>query len=369
MWNTEEVKAMNKNFFNELNILPVNQKFSQIAKDHIEKLTMPPWALGDLLNLGVQLSSIQEQFPPKINHKTVYVFAGDNGITDENISLFPKIVTEQMVRNFASGGAAINVLSRHAGAETVIVDVGVDADLEDLSQKGLILNRKIRRGTYNFFEKPSMSLDEALQSLQVGLDLVKESCHETDLYAIGEMGIGNTTTSSALLSALLDKDPDQLTGKGTGLDDQARLHKVEIIRESLKRRSASSKDDPLTLLQKIGSFEIGAMVGMVLGCALYRRPLLMDGLISSTAGLLASRINKSVTPYLFLAHKSVEPGHMAIIEELQLKPLLDLNMRLGEGSGTPLAMNLLEASSKIMAEMATFESAQVSGQKEEGDKK
>ena len=190
MRNTEEMEIMVQQPFSHLDIQPVNQDFAQKAKDHIARLTMPPWALGDLLDLGVQLSSIQEVFPPQIKNKTVYIFAGDNGITEENISLFPKVVTEQMVRNFAAGGAAINVLSRHAGCETVIVDVGVDSDLEDLSKQELILDRKIRKGTHNFLKTPSMSLEEAEQAIQVGLDLVKKTHKKLTFTQLGRWVLG-----------------------------------------------------------------------------------------------------------------------------------------------------------------------------------
>ena len=342
----------------------LNQNSIEMANKHINNLTMPSWALGDLLDIGVKLSGIQGVFPPKVGQKRIYIFACDHGIVEENVSLFPKEVTEQMVRNFVSGGAAISVLSRHAGAETIIVDMGVDADLSDLAKKGDILDRKISMGTENFSKGPSMTLDQAEKSLKVGFELVKDSYNENDIYAIGEMGIGNTTTSTAIVSALLGSEVDLITGRGTGIDEKARLHKVDVIKESLQKRKIENDKSPLSVLQKVGSYEIGAMAGMILGCASFGRPVIIDGFISSTAALLAFKINPKVIDFMFLAHKSMEPGHRVIIEELGLSPLLDLNMRLGEGSGTPLAMNLLEASCKILSEMATFESAQVSRENE-----
>ena len=342
----------------------LDQNSAEMAKNHINNLTMPSWALGDLLDVGVKLSAIQGVFPPKIEQKRIYIFACDHGIVQENVSLFPKEVTEQMVRNFVSGGAAISVLSRHAGAGTIIVDVGVDADLSDLVKKGDILDRKISSGTKNFSKGPAMSLDQAEKSLKIGFDLVKESHNENDIYAIGEMGIGNTTTSSAIVAGLLGSEVDLITGRGTGIDEKARLHKIDVIKNSLQKREIEKDNSPLSILQKVGSYEIGAMAGMILGCASFGRPIIIDGFISSTAALLAYKINPKVVDFMFLAHKSMEQGHKVIIEELDLVPLLDLNMRLGEGSGTPLAMNLLEASCKILSEMATFESAQVSRENE-----
>lgn len=347
-----------ENLFDEIQSL--DSDTIEVAKNHIANLTMPHWALGDLLDIGVKLSGIQRSFPPKIEKKSVYIFACDHGISDENVSLFPKEVTAQMVGNFVSGGAAISVLSRHANAQTVIVDMGVDADFSELVKDKIILDRKISKSTRNFYLENAMSKDQAYNSLQVGFDLVKESYDKTSLYATGEMGIGNTTTSAALTAALLNKDVAAVTGRGTGIDSMAREHKIQIIKDSLIKREITNELSPMEVFERIGSFEIGAMAGMCLACAYFGRPVIIDGFVSSTAALLASCINPKVTDYMFLAHKSVEPGHQFINEKLGLTPMLDLNMRLGEGSGTPLAMNLLEASCKILTEMATFDAASVS---------
>ncbi len=360
MWYAKEVEVMKelKNLFAD--IKPIGKGCESIAKEHISNLTMPHWALGDVLNIGVKLAGIQNTFPPIIDKKSIYVFACDHGITEENVSLFPKEVTTQMVHNFTSGGAAINVLSRHAKAKTIIVDVGVDADFSELINENKIIDRKISRGTRNFYRQNAMTEIEALQSIKIGFDLVKDSHEATEVYAIGEMGIGNTTTSAAIVSVLINKEVEDVTGLGTGINEETHKHKINIIKEAIIRRNITADMSPFEILERIGSYEIGAMAGMCLGCAYYSRPIVIDGFISSTAALLASKINPLVKEYMFLAHKSIEPGHRYINENLGLKPILDLNMRLGEGSGTPLAMNILEASCKILSEMATFESANVS---------
>lgn len=329
------------------------------AHQRILSLTMPEWALGDLLDLAVKLCGISRTISPVYKNKKVFVFAADHGITAEGVSLYPKEVTAQMIYNFVNGGAAINVLSRHAGASTIIIDMGVDADLSSLSNNFQIADKKISRGTKNFLKERAMTREEAIKSIQTGIDIVFDTEMNTDLYAIGEMGIGNTTASSAMIACLLGLSANEVTGRGTGLQDEAFKHKKNVIDKAITFHAPDS-NDPLDVLSALGGFEIGGMAGMILGAAHFKRPVIIDGLISSTAALLAYKLDPKSLDYMIFAHSSVECAHQKICDYLKVKPLLNLNMRLGEGSGTPLAMNLVEASCKIISEMATFDSAQVS---------
>lgn len=342
---------------------PIDKEYMQKAHDHILTLTMPTWALGDLLDLSKKLCGISRTLNPSYVRKKIFIFASDHGVTEEGVSLFPKEVTAQMVYNFVNGGAAINVLARHANASTVVVDMGVDADLSFLSQDFKIADKKISRGTKNMAVTEAMSRSEAEASIQAGIDIVFDTEMNTDLYAVGEMGIGNTTASSAMIAAFLGLSPEEVTGRGTGLDDNGLLKKISVIEKIFKLHSLNPKD-PIDILQKVGGFEIGAMAGMIIGAAHFKRPVLIDGLISSTAALLAGRLEPNVIDYMIFSHSSVEKAHKHICLALEQKPLLDLNMRLGEGSGTPLAMNLIDASLKILSEMATFTSANISKSEE-----
>lgn len=349
-------------------IKPVNNEYEETAKNYISHLTMPHWALGDLLDIGTKLWGIYEKLPPIISRKKVFIFAADHGITAEGVSLFPKEVTTQMVENFVNQGAAINVLSKHANMDLFFVDMGVGGESKKSHKKlhkknhkqNNFVDKKIASGTKNFFEQDAMNEEQARKSLQVGFDLIKDHHLTTDIFAIGEMGIGNTTTAAAMAAALLGTSVEDVTGHGTGIDKKMYHHKIKVIKESLEKRKINSELSPLEVLTRIGGFEIGAMAGACMGCAYYSKPLIVDGFISSVSALLAQKFQPRCTQYMFLAHASKEKGHKKVYEQLQLKPILDLNMRLGEGSGTPLAMNIIEASTKILRDMATFESAGVS---------
>lgn len=341
-------------------VRPLNKEMMDKAKEKILSLTMPPWALGDLLDLGQKICGITGSLKPRLENKKVFVFASDHGVTEEGISQFPSEVTAQMVYNFVNEGAAINVLSKHAGASTIVVDMGVKSDLRDLVSAEQIVNKKIAKGTNNMAKGPAMSKENALRSLEIGIQMVRDTEMNTDLYAVGEMGIGNTTAASAMISSFLDLAPKTCTGHGTGIDDERLSHKVKIIEQSLSLNKPNC-NDPYDVLAKVGGFEIGAMAGMIIGAAHYQRPVLIDGVISTAAALLAYKLSPETKNYMILSHASVEPAHIFAYEHMDLNPLLKLNMRLGEGSGTPLAMNLCEASIKILTEMATFDSAGISG--------
>jgi nicotinate-nucleotide--dimethylbenzimidazole phosphoribosyltransferase len=286
----------------------------------------------------------------------LFVFAADHGITQEDVSAYPKEVTAQMTYNFLDGGAAINVLARHHGVDTKIVDVGVDHEFAASSSLG---NHKIRSGTANFAHGPAMTHDEAVCSVELGIHLASEAAAE-DLFLLGagDMGIGNTSSAAAILCTLTGAAAADVTGRGTGIDDATLGRKIAAIENGLQINRPDPKD-ALDVLAKVGGLEIGAMTGVILGAAAFRVPLVLDGFISGAAALLAQRFCAHVKDIVFASHLSTERGHRFMLEELQLAPLLDLQMRLGEGTGACVLMGLIESAVKIMREMATFESAGV----------
>ncbi len=332
------------------------------AQAHLDSLTKPLGSLGRLEELAARTAQITGTTFPAVDRKVIFVFAGDHGVTDENVSAYPKQVTSQMVVNFLSGGAGINVLARHAGADVVVVDTGVDFDFADAA--GLI-NRKVMRGTRNFRRGPAMSRDEAMQCIQVGIDLARDYAGRGyRLMGTGDMGIGNTTASSAIAAVMTGKSAAEVTGKGTGISEEALHAKIRVIEDGIALNKPDA-NDALDVLAKVGGTEIGGIAGLVLGAAEQRVPVVIDGLISTAGALIACGIEPKVKGYLFAAHKSVEIGHACMLECVGLTPLLDLDLRLGEGTGGALAMLLIDAGVKVYREMATFEEAGVSQEKKD----
>lgn len=344
-------------------IEPKSAEYSTIARARIETLTMPHWAMGRILDLAVEVAAMTRSMSPAFARKAVFVMAGDHGITQEGVSLYPKEVTAQMIYNFVAGGAAINVLSRQVGARTVVVDVGVDADLSALVKSGEITDAKIRRGTHNFAKEPAMSRDEAIRSILAGVRLAEAHADSLDVFATGDMGIGNTTASAAIASVFTGAPVETVVGRGTGINDQALAHKTTVIEKAIALQKPDVSDG-IDVLSKVGGFEIGAIAGLILGAAALKRPVIVDGYISTAGALLAYSICPVALDYVIAAHSSAENGHALMWKHLGKKPLLDLGLRLGEGTGAALAMPLLEASVRILTEMATFESASVSQKKE-----
>ena len=330
------------------------------ARLRLARLTKPLGSLGRLEDIAAQWASIRGTAALELPvSKAVYVFAADHGITAEKVSAYPREVTHQMVLNFLAGGAAINVLARQHHAHLYVVDTGVDADLSQL--RGLI-HRKVARGTRNMLHEGAMTEDEMYRALTVGIELATQaSAAGHNLVAVGEMGIGNTTSAAAITCALTGASVEQATGRGTGLDDAAHSHKVEVIRATLNRHFPRLPHaDPLQILGRIGGFEIAAMAGMMIGAASHRIAILCDGFISTAAAALAIALAPDVRGYLIAGHQSAEPGHRLLLERLQLSALLSLDMRLGEGTGAVLAMNIVESALALYTGMATFASAGVS---------
>jgi nicotinate-nucleotide--dimethylbenzimidazole phosphoribosyltransferase len=326
----------------------------QAAERRQQELTKPPGSLGRLEEVAVRLAALQGTQAPRVDPVRVVVFAADHGVTAEGISAFPAEVTLAMVQNFAAGGAAINALARAAGAELEVVDAGV---AQDPGRLGGVISQRVGPGTANFVEGPAMNTDQCVAALDVGRAAVDRARGAgTRLFVAGEMGIGNTTSATALASALLRLDPVELAGPGTGLDEAGVSHKVAVIRRALALH-AEAAEDPLEALRCLGGFEIAAIAGAYIAAAHDGIPAVVDGFIATAAALVAVRANPAVADWLFLGHVSAEPGHQRLVAALDDTPLLDLGLRLGEGSGAATAVPLLRSAAAIHREMATFAEA------------
>jgi len=338
-------------------IPPIDLAAETQARARQDSLTKPPGSLGRLEALSIQLTGITGAARPSLARKAVIVMAGDHGVTAEAVSAYPAAVTPQMVLNFAHGGAAINVLARQAGARVVVVDVGVAAELGE--QRG-VLARKVASGTANMALGPAMTRTQAEAAVQVGLDVVTGEIERgLDLVATGDMGIGNTTASAAIVAAITRLPVALVTGRGTGVDDAGLARKVTVIERALAVNQPNPAD-ALDVLSKVGGLEIGGLAGVIIGAAAQRVPVVIDGFISGAAAMIAVGLCPAIQPYLIAAHQSVEIGHRVLLEHLGLQPLLLLDLRLGEGTGAVLAFHLLEASVRLLGEMATFAEAGVS---------
>lgn len=328
------------------------------ARERQDQLTKPQGSLGRLEELSIRIAGITGQARPVIRHKVITVMAGDHGVVAEGVSAFPQEVTPQMVANFLHGGAAINVLARHVGARVVVVDMGVAADLPP--HPDLII-KKIAPGTANIARGPAMTREQAEQALLAGADVVRAELKKgLDILGTGDMGIGNTTPSAAIAAAFTGRDPADIVGRGTGLDDAGVQRKIEVVRRALAVNQPNP-EDALDVLSKVGGFEIAGLAGAILAAAAHRVPVMVDGFISTAAAMIAVGLAPAVRPYLFASHHSQEQGHGIMLDWLGLDPLLDLNLRLGEGSGAALGVSLAEAACKVLDEMATFAEAAVAG--------
>lgn len=333
--------------------------WSAFARTRLDNLTKPRGSLGSLEEIATRLVSIQQQERPSCASKLVCVFAADHGVVEESVSAYPKSVTGQMVRNFLAGRAAINVLARFAGAQVVVVDVGVDADFD--SHPGLV-SRKVRRGSRNMAIGPAMTQLEMNAALDLGRSLAQQArAQGCELVAMGEMGIGNTTAAAAITSALSGKPVSDVTGLGTGVSPQGLIHKRNVVERALRVNAVNENSSPVEILQSVGGLEIAAMAGMVLEACEQRLPVVVDGFISTAAAAIAYACEPKAKDILFAGHASPEPGHRILLEYLGLAPILNLRMRLGEGTGAVLAMTVLQAAVNLFNEMATFSSAGVSG--------
>jgi len=338
-------------------IRPLDKRVMVEARMRQDNLTKPQGSLGQLESVSIQIAGIKGNPRPRITHKVIFTLAGDHGVTKDGVSAYPSEVTPQMVYNFLRGGAGISVLARHIGARVVVADLGVASVLERHPD---LKDRKVAMGTRNMAVGPAMSREEATRSIEAGLQLVEEELTKgVDILGTGDMGIGNTTASSAITAAITGADVATVTGRGTGLDDKGWKKKVKVIEKALELNRPDPKD-AIDVLSKVGGFEIGGIAGVILAGARYRIPVVIDGFISGAAALIAATLSPEVKPYLVASHQSAEQGHRVLLEYLGLKPLLNLDLRLGEGTGAALGIFLVEASLKILDEMATFSEAGVS---------
>jgi len=331
-------------------------------KMRMDSLTKPRGSLGRLEDLAIQVCMIRGEQDPSIENRQVFVMAGDSGVVKEGVSAYPQEVTPQMIYNFLNGGAAINAIARATGFKVNVVDVGIISDIEtdDLN----FHNMKIGRGTKNFREESAMTEEQAINAIIAGIDIVMRKNGEKplDLIATGDMGIGNTTPSSAIVSAITQIPAKNVTGYGTGVDDEGFERKVRVIEESLEMHSPDP-EDALDVLSKVGSFEIGAIAGAILAGGILKIPVIVDGFISQAGALIACTLKPEVVGYIIPSHQSFERGSSAVWRHLGLRPYLYLDMRLGEGTGALLMTNLIESALRVFNEMATFEGAGVSDKK------
>jgi nicotinate-nucleotide--dimethylbenzimidazole phosphoribosyltransferase len=338
-----------------------DREASRAARERMDRLTKPQGSLGRLEELAVQLAGISRNPRPRFPRKAVLVLAADHGVTVEGVSAYPSAVTPQMVLNFLAGGAAINVLARQAGARVVVADLGVAADLS--AHAGLI-HRKVAYGTRNMAQGPAMTLEEMTAAVQAGIEILQGEIEAgVDLVATGDMGIGNTTAAAAITVAITGRAAAEVTGRGTGLDDAGLAHKIKVIERALAVNRPDGQD-AFDVLCKVGGLEIAGLAGVILGAAAHRVPVVIDGFISGAAALIAVTSCPPTRDYLIAAHRSVEIGHQAVLEWLGMLPLLDLQLRLGEGTGAALAFPLIDAACALQDEMATFEEAGVSEKSE-----
>ena len=338
-------------------IQPLDEKAMRKARMRQDNLTKPQGSLGQLESVSIQVVGMKRNSRPRMTHKVIFTLAGDHGVTQEGVSAYPSEVTPQMVYNFLRGGAGINVLARHVGARVVVADLGVATKMEEHRS---LIDKKVAMGTQNMAKGPAMSREEAIRSIEAGIELVEEELSKgIDILGTGDMGIGNTTSSSAITAALTGVDVAIVTGRGTGLDDEGWRRKVEVIQRALDINRPDPREG-IDVLSKLGGFEIGGIAGVILAGAKYQIPVVIDGFISGAAALIATSFSPKVKPYLIASHQSAEKGHKIILEHLGLKPLLNLDLRLGEGTGAALGIFLVEASIRILNEMTTFAEAGVS---------
>ena len=342
-------------------IQPIEDEWLEKARQRTSQLVMPTRALGKLHDIGERLCAINKTLKPSIHRKAFLVMAGDHGVVEEGISAYPQVITGEMVRAFLNGGAGINILAEQVNAEVWVVDMGIIPHLEAASLKNgeKLLVRKMGQGTENMAKGPAMTREKAEEAVLTGFQLASDLLEKgVEILGTGDMGIGNTTPSAAIGAVITHKSVEEMVGRGTGVDDEGLIRKKNAIRRAIEVNRPDPKDG-LDILAKVGGFEIGGIAGCILAGAYHRRPVVIDGFISTAGALIADALCPSIKDYLFAGHCSEEPGHKAMLNYLELTPILDLGMRLGEGTGGALAMGIMEGAAKICREMLTFEEAGV----------
>ncbi len=340
-------------------VLPLHIEAMRKAKLRLDNLTKPIGSLGKLEDIAVRLAGITGNVFPCVDKKCIIIMCADNGVVEEGVSSCPKCVTATVTNNFTKGITGVNVLANHANSDIAVVDIGVDADFE----YGIIQNKKIRRGTDNISKGPAMERKEAIKAIEVGIDVVSEKVKKgINLFGTGEMGIGNTTTSSAIVAVYYTGNIEDVVGKGAGLTKEAYYNKIGIVKKAIEVNKPETSD-PIDVLSKVGGFDIAGLTGCYIGAALNRVPIVIDGFISGSAALLASKIEPKVKEYIIPSHTSAEPGMKAILDLLGMESMLTLNMRLGEGTGAALAFHIIDAAVAAYSLMGTFEDAKIEAYK------
>jgi len=340
----------------KINSAELDKKSMELAEKRQNEITKPRKSLGRLEDISVRVAGITGNPRPYIKNKTVIVMAGDHGVVEEGVTAYPQEVTTQMVNTFLNGDAAINVFSRHTFTNVIVVDMGIASDMD----YSVLINKKIGYGTKNISKGPAMSREDAIKAIESGIEVFEEiyTREKIDIVGTGDMGIGNTTPSSAIISAILKCDPGLTTGRGSGIDDYSFRKKIDVIDKATKINKPFK--DPIDILAKLGGFEIGGITGVIMASTAHRVPVVIDGFISGAAAAIAIELDRKVKEFIFASHRSVEVGHGVMLDHYGLKPILDLDMRLGEGTGAVLAMSIIELSCKVLNEMKTFEEAKVS---------
>lgn len=345
-------------------IKPLDSKAIEAARARQNELTKPRGSLGRLEEVSIKIAGIKGEIIRGFEHRAIVTMAADHGVVEEGVTLYPQEVTKQMVFNFLNGGAGINVLARFVGARVVVVDMGVVGGFEPHPN---LVCKMIDFGTKNMTRGPAMTRQQALDAIEAGIAVVEaEIAKGLDIVGTGDMGIGNTTASSAIAAAITGEPAEKVTGRGEGLDDERLMHKIKVVQKALDINKPDSRD-PIDVLSKVGGFEIGGLAGVMLGAAARRIPVVIDGFISGAAALIATGLAPVLKDYLIAAHLSVESGHKVLLQHLGLTPILSLEMRLGEGTGAALGITIVEVAVKTLAEMATFAEAGVSEAQKEAE--
>jgi len=344
-------------------IQPRDHEWEKRALARLEQLTMPHWALGRLMDLSLELAGMTSSLTPSLSRRVIVTMAGDHGVTEEEVSAYPPEVTQQMVLNIIAGGAGVNALAQTTNAQVHVVDMGITESPEIESVH--FSSKRIGPGTKNMAHGAAMTREEAIRSIEAGIEVAEFLSNDVDIFGTGDMGIGNTTASTAIAAVLTDKSIDELTGPGTGLDAKRIAHKASVVQAALALNKPNPAD-PVDVLAKVGGFEIGGICGLILGAAAMRKPVVLDGFISTAGALLAHALVPESADYMVAAHRSAELGHCAMLETIGKQPLLDLDLRLGEGTGAALALGIIDASVALLSQVRTFEEAAVSS-KSDGD--
>ncbi len=343
-------------------ITHIDNNMAAKAQKRLDNLTKPKQSLGKLEDFAKRVAGITGNTGPSFKNKTIVTMAGDHGVAQEGVSLFPQEVTAQMIYNFLKGGAGVNVLAKHIGARVVVVDMGVAAKIKTHHRN--FIDRKIAFGTKSIAIGPAMTKDEAVKSIEAGIEVFEEESirRRIDVVGLGEMGIANTTAATAITSCITGAAVEDVTGRGTGISDEQLGMKIKLIKKALRVNTPDPRD-PIDVLKKLGGYEIGGLVGVILAAAAEKVPVVLDGFITASAALIATEISPLSKEYIFASHNSVEKGHTIALKQMGLEPMFDLKMRLGEGTGACLGISMIEAGVKILTEMATFEDAGVSREK------